>query len=145
MFTTPSQVKTIVQELLEKIDLTSLIIGTVSSISPIKIRVNQRLEIPAESLYFCKNVIPWQLDANHHHAYSDTHAESNTGEPAGEPHTHPIQFTETEKNTQSSIGRNYILEEPLKVGDKVLMLKNLGGQEYILLDKLRQYQQIITD
>lgn len=144
MFTTPLQVKLIVKEMLHDMDLTSLVVGTVSSISPLKIRVNQRLEITSESLYFCKNVIPWKLDTSHYHAYIDEHAEGQTASGGGETHSHFVPLTETEKVTAEAPAEDYVLEDALMEGDKVLLLKNMGGQEFVLLDKLRKYEEIVT-
>lgn len=128
MFTTVDQVKLIVRNMLHDITLPLLVIGTVSGTAPLRVQLNQHTEINEENIWVSKNVLGWSLNVDHQHEYTDTHSSG-------------VDTKLTTKNP----GRQYFLEEPLKVGDKVLLLRNLGGQQYLLIDKLRRYQDILTE
>lgn len=62
MFTTVDQVKTIIANFLNKTGRGGFITGTVSSVSPLKIRINARLEITEENLYISDNCIGLSLN-----------------------------------------------------------------------------------
>lgn len=128
MFTTVDQVKLIVKNMLHSITLPMLLIGTVSSTEPLRVRINQDIEIDEENIWVTKNVLGWSLNVDHQHQYTDA---SGAG-------------VET-KMTDTKPSRQYTLEEPLKPGDKVLLLRNLGGQKYLLIDKVRSYRDILTE
>ena len=57
MFTTVDQVKTIITNFLTKTGRGGFITGTVSSVNPLKIQINARLEITEENLYISDNCI----------------------------------------------------------------------------------------
>lgn len=57
MFVTVEQVKQIVNSLLDKQGRGGFLTGTVSSINPMKIRINSRLELSAASLYITDSCI----------------------------------------------------------------------------------------
>lgn len=57
MFTTVTQVKEIVISFLNKTGRGGFITGVVTSVDPLKIRINQRLEISSSSLYITSNCV----------------------------------------------------------------------------------------
>ncbi len=64
MFTTVDQVKTIISNFLTKTGRGGFITGTVSSISPLKIRINARLEITEDNLYISDNCIGISINSD---------------------------------------------------------------------------------
>jgi len=57
VFTTVEQVKEIVTNLLNKTGRGGFITGVVTSVKPLKIRINQRLEISSPNIYVTSNCI----------------------------------------------------------------------------------------
>lgn len=93
---------------------TDLVYGTVKSTSPISIMIDQKVTLTSEFLILTKSVTKHQVDMEF---TCDT--EDSTG------HKHKINF-----KSKATINN------ALKTGDKVIMIKQAGGQSYIVLDKL---------
>jgi hypothetical protein len=117
------QIKQIVKNVLDNEKLTEYTSGTVSSISPLKIKVNQKLELPESVLLLTFPVKELKINLSHDHQY---------------PNELPTSTTKIEvpKDTDYTDFSEVVIVEGLKVGDKVTMLRVEKGQKYIVLSKV---------
>lgn len=100
----------------------ALIYGQVTSTDPLKILVDQKLELTQEFLVLTRNVMDYDLEMTVNHQTEITGGGS--GEASFEPHLHKY------------VGRKtFRVHNGLILGDTVLMLRDNGGQRYVIIDK----------
>lgn len=100
-----------------------IVFGKVESVEPIEIRVDQKLVLKKEQLFLTRNVIDYELEMSVDHVTEDTSGGSGQG--AFDSHDHKYK------------GRKiFLVHNALESGDRVIMLRNQGGQMYIVLDKV---------
>jgi len=115
--------------------------GTVTSVSPLEILLEQKIPLSAEFLiltsavqdYEVSMTVEHQTDAenDHTHQYFD----SDTGMAASGSTTRTSEAT-THFHTYSGT-KTFKIHNALKTGDKVVMLRVQGGQQFLVLDKVR--------
>lgn len=109
-----------------------LIFGTVESSNPLKIKINQKLTLGKAQLILCRNVTDYAVEMTVNH-----NTENNT-------HTHSIHDTFTgggsaESNTHSHQykgKKSFLVHNSLKVGEKVIMIRQQGGQKFLVIDRV---------
>lgn len=92
--------------------------GTVISVTPLEINVEQRMNIKGDMILLTSNVIDSEVEVE----INDMTEEALTS-----PYNHKHEYKGTKK---------HIHKKGLKVGEKVLLLRVQGGQKYIVLDRL---------
>lgn len=95
-----------------------LVFGTVTSITPLEISVEQKMTLTRQQLFLSTLVSDFDVSMSVDHM-----TESAGGE---ESHSHRYVGT---KSFRVKLG--------LQVGDKVMMLRQAGGQKYLVLDRVR--------
>ena len=109
----------------------SMSFGTVTSVSPLQIRVDQKKTLSGAQLILTNNVRDFtvQMTVDHHtepikhgHPVIDTY--SGGGEASEVEHSHPYKGT---KSFRVHLG--------LRTGEKVILLRCDGGQKFIVLDR----------
>ena len=96
---------------------TEISYGTVESIYPLKIRVDQNILLEEIQLILTRNVIDYNLEITVDHV-----TETGYG-PAGHPHGYK--------------GRKvFRVNNALVEGEKVILIRVQGGQKYLVLDKV---------
>lgn len=143
----------------------NLLIGVVTSESPLVITLEQRLPLSEEFLILTKHVTDHYVDMtvshstattnieDHKHSYQgeteetnvDTHVHSGDAGPTGQTtntgHKHSYQG-QTTSGGGGEHGHNYsgrkkiLLHYGLKQGESVLLLRMQGGQKYLVLDRI---------
>lgn len=88
-------------------DPSDFVFGTVINDTPIKIQIDQKLILTEEFLILTSNVMDYKVKAN----------------------MYAIGGSEGDK-------QYLMVYNGLKAGDEVIMLKNQGGQRYVVLDKI---------
>lgn len=102
--------------------------GTVTSSSPLKILVEQKMELTAAQLVLCRNVTDHTITIT----AGNTKDFYYTGEPKDDD-TEPIPTTPH----VHAIGTVQIMvHNALQAGDKVILIRKKGGQEYLVLDRV---------
>lgn len=132
---------------------TSVLFGTVTSVNPLEITVEQKLKLTKEFLVLTKNVkdytvdvtMDWNtenktLDANHNHEMSGSiQVDSVSTDPITNTVTNTMEVTQKNINLTHNhkiAGRKQIIiHNALKVGDDVILLQQQGGNNFIVLDK----------
>lgn len=97
-------------------------LGEVVAISPLQIRLDPQTVLPAECIVLTKNTSEWSVDMTVDHNTED--ASGGSGDSAYAPHHHGYKGRKT-----------YLVHNGLVVGDKVILLRESGGQRYIALDR----------
>lgn len=121
-------------------DPMALMVGTVLSVAPLQVNVEQRFTLGAAQLLLTNNVadhdvnitMEWSTEEiTHNHGYSgatgtsDLHSHSYGGDTEDNTHGHAVTGTKTIK-----------MHNALKLGDMVMLLRMQGGQKYLILDKV---------
>lgn len=108
--------------------------GKVTSASPLKILVEQKMTLGEAQLVLCRNVTEYTVEMT-----VDHYTENETA------HTHAVQDTYTgggssspTKHLHAYRGRKkFTVHNGLVVGDEVLLIRQQGGQKYIVVDRIR--------
>ncbi len=95
----------------------TFLFGTVSSASPLSINVDQKTNLTKEFLVLTNNVIDYEVEVE-----VDWSTELET---CSTPHKHNVKGKKKIK-----------ILNALKVGEKVILIKQQGGQKYLVLDKI---------
>lgn len=107
--------------------------GNVVSASPLKINVEQKMTLEAPQLILTRNVTThtiqmtvdhWTEDEEDHtHAVHDTYTGGGTSDPT--EHKHAYRGRKT-----------FLVHNGLVVGDKVILIREQGGQRFIVIDRV---------
>lgn len=90
----------------EASDPAGILFGTVESVKPLSIRIDQKSPLPKEFFLLTSSV-----------------------------KKHTVSIREESEDGRAEI-RNYVVDNDLAMGERVLLLRQQGGQLYIVLDKL---------
>jgi len=99
---------------------TAVMFGIVTKDSPLEVIVDQRFTLTAGFLIVPESLIHFELLLHHTHQYTD-----NTGEGSATGTTEPALPQEP-----------VVIRRGLQSGDKVLLLRLQGGQQYLILDRV---------
>jgi hypothetical protein len=112
--------------------------GTVIGVSPLKISIEQKMTLGSAQLILTKNVTDYKMSisvdlttnnalSTHNHQIKDENENSTN-----------LKSQEVNLSHQHSIkGKNeIIIHNALQVGDEVVLLKQKGGQRYLVIDKV---------
>lgn len=127
-------IKTIALNALEASKPSGIFFGTVTSVSPLKIQVEQKMTLGIEFLVLSSLVQDFtvsmtvdhqtEAETEHTHAVHDTYSGGGSSDPTD--HLHEYKGT---KSFRVHLG--------LKAGEKVILLRVQGGQQFIVLDRVR--------
>lgn len=97
-------------------------LGIVTSTAPLTIELESKLPITGDAIVLTKNTTDWSVEmtVDHH----TENAAGGSGEAAYESHHHGYKGRKT-----------FLVHNSLVVGDKVILLRESGGQRYIALDR----------
>lgn len=142
----------------------NILYGIVTSTSPLKINVEQKMILEEPQLILTRNVtdytvdvtIAWstntiQLNANHSHELTGDISISSSGTINPNPDNESIDISNEVSNSMKICQKNINLSHEhsisgtkkmeihngLKLNEKVLLLRMQGGQEYIVLDRVK--------
>jgi hypothetical protein len=90
----------------------AVLFGEVESVKPLAVRVDQRFTLPAAFLVVPESLTPQEINAGHRHDLTG-------GGTTDEALTAPL-----------------VVRRGLEVGDRVLLLRIQGGQQYVVLDRV---------
>lgn len=115
----------------------NVMFGKVISISPLKINVEQKMILTAAQLVLSRNVTDYKtkitmLDSDgwetENHTHTHTIQDTYTGGGSAEKHTHKHKINKEKKVITIHNG--------LVVGDQVILIRQAGGQKFIVLDRI---------
>lgn len=103
--------------------LTEVCFGTVTAVSPMKISVEQKMTLGEAQLLLCRNVTDFEVDISVE--WESENESGGSGENAFAEHSHSIK------------GKKKItVHNGLAVGDEVILLRQQGGQKFVVWDRL---------
>ncbi|MFD2329113.1 DUF2577 domain-containing protein [Cohnella sp. GCM10020058] len=89
----------------------AVLTGSITSDTPLEVTVDQRFVLTAEFLVVPESLTEYEIDAKHTHGYS-------------------------QGTTNAALADKLVIRRGLKKGDKLLLLRVQGGQQYIVMDRL---------
>lgn len=102
--------------------LTDIVYGTVESVEPLKVRVDQKLLLEQEQLKLTRAVMDYEVEMTVDHVTEKREGGSLAA--AYESHDHEYKGR-----------KKFLIHNGLIVDDKVTMIRVHGGQQYLIIDK----------
>lgn len=115
-------IKEIASTVIQNGEPMEVIVGEVVSVSPLEIKIDPKLTIPEENIILTKNTSEWTMEMSVDHVTENRSGGGGYAEFASHNHEYKGR-------------KKYLVHNQLVVGDKVIMLKETGGQRYIALDR----------
>lgn len=101
-----------------------ILFGTVSGVSPLKIRVDQKMELGEAQLILTRNVSNYKVKIEGKNVQSFFFTDDSGGTAdVVPPHVHALGEIEIE------------IKNALEAGEQVVLLKQRGGQKFLVLDR----------
>lgn len=118
-----SIIKQASNEAIEASQPVKICFGTVTGVSPLTIKIDQKLELSTAQLVLTRNVTDYWTDETVDHLTENRGG--GGGHASYESHNHNYK------------GRKpFLIHHTLLVGDKVLLLREQGGQRYVVIDRV---------
>lgn len=126
-------IKEIVEKLLERKKMTKLEYGIVESIDPLTIRVDAKKLLQAEDLILSHLVRDYYVDITVQHSTDSIYGswDTNHDHPNVSKNVIPIDHEHEYKGRKKILIHNGLL-----TGEKVVMIRQEGGQIYYILDRV---------
>ncbi|MCH7321790.1 DUF2577 domain-containing protein [Solibacillus sp. MA9] len=102
--------------------LTDVVYGTVESIAPLKVRIDQKLLLEQEQLKLTRAVMDYEVDMTVDHLTENRSGGSDAASFASHNHEYKGR-------------KKFLIHNGLIVGDKVTMIRAHGGQQFLIIDK----------
>lgn len=112
----------IVKGVLNAQKLCTIVYGTVNSVEPLEVYVDQKLTLKKEQLKLTRAVMDYEVDMTIDHVTEDR--SGGAGEASFESHNHDYKGR-----------KKFLIHNGLVDGDKVTMIRAHGGQQYLIIDK----------
>lgn len=108
--------------------------GTVISVEPLKVRVTNQFIIPKSMLIVPEYLTDYEIEVTvtPDYGWNTQDRSGGGGEAAFASHNHDIYFEH----------KKIKIHGALKVDDKVVLLRQAGGQQFLVLDRLPKEQVI---
>lgn len=101
------------------------VFGTVTKASPLQIQVSQKIVLTDAQLALTRNVTDYEVNVSIT-GWKTQVKSGGTNAEAFASHNHDIEIS----------GQKMTIHNALKVGDKVVMMKQKGGQQYLVIDRV---------
>jgi len=116
-------IKRIAVEAVEASKPTNIVFGQVTSASPLKITVEQKITLSSQQLILTRNVTDHEIEMTLEH--ETDYKSGGSGDSSFASHNHAV----TGKKTMT-------MHNALKKGEKVALLRTQGGQQYVVIDRV---------
>jgi hypothetical protein len=116
-------IKRIAVEAVEASKPTNVVFGQVTSASPLKITIEQKITLSSQQLILTRNVTDHEIEMTLDH--ETDYKSGGSGDSSFASHNHAV----TGKKTMT-------LHNALKKGEKVALLRTQGGQQYVVIDRV---------
>lgn len=112
---------------MEAVKPSDVLVGTVRSISPLEIQLDQKATLPASFFKLTRAVLDHDVDIEVNHVTEKR--SGGAGDSAYAPHDHDYK------------GRKKIrIYNGLLVGEEVLLIRCSGGQSFVVLDRVHDHR-----
>lgn len=109
--------------MMQTMQLSTFEYGTVTSVSPLRIQVEQKKTLTKAQLVLTRNVTDFETEITVD--WTTGNRSGGSGDSAFSSHNHDIDGKKKIK-----------VHNALKVGDKVVLMKQHGGQKYLVVDRV---------
>jgi len=116
-------IKRIAVEAVEASKPTNIVFGQVTSASPLKITIEQKITLSSQQLILTRNATDHEIEMTLEH--ETDYKSGGSGDSSFASHNHAV----TGKKTMT-------LHNALKKGEKVALLRTQGGQQYVVIDRV---------
>ena len=128
-------IKALAKGVMNSSQLADIEFGVVEEVNPLKIRINQHMIFTDEFLILTNAVkdhsvdvsVSWNTEAEKEH----THGNGNNGKP-----TEGVEEPKDGHKHQIKGRKRITIHNGLTVGEKVLLLRTQGGQNYVVIDRV---------
>lgn len=126
-------IKELIKNYLEREKLTNLEYGTVENVNPLKIRIDQKKVLERDDLILSHLVKDYEVDITVQHSTDSIYGSWDTthGHPGAGTNVIPIDHEHEYKGR-----KKIVMHYALKVGEKVVLIREQGGQMYYVLDRI---------
>ena len=102
--------------------------GTVVSVSPLKIQITPQFILPESTLVVPKHLTDYEIETtiSSDYGWSTNYRAGGSDAAAFESHNHDLEHSR----------KKITIHGALKLGDKVALLRQSGGQSYFILDRV---------
>lgn len=107
--------------------------GTVKTVSPLVIRVDNRFDIGEKQIVLMKEFRSGGYSTHKHTINPHDHTVPAHNTETADSHSHGVQALETSQTGLETAQEIYFGLSP---GDKVVLLRNQGGQEFLVLGRV---------
>ena len=118
-----SIIKTAAVTAVENTKPATMLIGVVVSEAPLQIALDSTLIIPEDHIMLTKNTCEWTMEMSVDHITENRAGGGGQAEYASHSHEYKGR-------------KKYLVHNGLKVGDKVWLFQETGGQRYIAFDRV---------
>lgn len=108
-------IKQAAKEAVEAGSPVNILYGEITANDPLEVNVDQRFTIDADFLIVPESLTRYEVDLKHSHTYTDDGASGTTAE---------------------GLLEKVVIRPGLQAGDKVVLVRIQGGQQYLILDKV---------
>ncbi len=116
-------IKKIVLDTLNSVNPTHIVFGTVKTVNPISVQLEQQEIIPKEMIVLSRNVTDYEVDMTVSH-FTEKKG-GGSGESSFSSHDHDYKGRKT-----------FHVHNNLQVGEKVVLLRVQGGQKFVITDRV---------
>ena len=116
-------IKTAAMKAVETSQPCDFLFGKVTSTSPLKVSIDQKMTLGSAQLVLTRNVSDHKISVSVD--WLTGNESGGSGDSAFASHNHSISGT-----------KEITIHNGLKVGDEVILLKKKGGQKYLILDRV---------
>lgn len=120
-------IKSVARDQYDALKPSDVTFGTVISVSPLEINIDQRMTLPAEFFILTKAVLDHYVDITVSHVTEDRAGGGGYAEFAS--HNHDYKGC-----------KKILVHNGLKIGEKVILVQAQGGQKYVVLDRVFDHQ-----
>ena len=128
-------IKKVVEQVFENMKPTTILYGTVESISPLKVRIDQKKLLEEEDLILSHFLRDHYVDITVSHKTESIYGSWNTNH--GHPNVSPAPIP-TEHRHEYKGRKKILIHYGLKKGEKVALIRIQGGQMYYIIDRLEE-------
>lgn len=126
----PNALRTLVEQTVKSGQPADFVLGEVTAESPLTIRIDEKRELSEDFLLLSDNVRDFEVDIEVNHLTEEKSGGANAA--AYESHAHAYR------------GRKKIkVYNALKAGEKVIMIRQQGGQMYYVADRVNLHSNVV--
>lgn len=126
-------------QLMNSKQLTAVVFGNVTRVNPLEITLDQKVKLSEAFLTLTNAVkdhavditVSWQTVSDNHLKPAHTHGNGNNGSP-----TSSTSDFETTHHHDIKGRKKIIVHNGLTLGERVILLRVTGGQNYVVLDRV---------